>query len=278
MKEILLETRNLCCSYETSKNALQDVSVQIRTGEKIAVLGSNGAGKSTFFLSLNGILKPRSGEVLLRGKKISHDRKSLLELRKQVGIVFQDPDNQIIASTVMGEISFGPMNLRLPEKEVRRRTEEAMAYMNLSTYGDRSPHYLSGGEKKRVSIADIIAMKSEILLFDEPTASLDPKNAALLEDTLTRLSRDGNTILLSTHDVDFAFRWANRILVFHQGRLLGDGPPEQIFSDSSLLAEASLKRPVLFQVAELLKEKGIIPAFSEEQPHPSDLEQLRKLL
>lgn len=278
MKEILLETRNLCCSYETSKNALQDVSVQIRTGEKIAVLGSNGAGKSTFFLSLNGILKPRSGEVLLREKKISHDRKSLLELRKQVGIVFQDPDNQIIASTVMGEISFGPMNLRLPEKEVRRRTEEAMTYMNLSTYGDRSPHYLSGGEKKRVSIADIIAMKSEILLFDEPTASLDPKNAALLEDTLTRLSRDGNTILLSTHDVDFAFRWANRILVFHQGRLLGDGPPEQIFSDSSLLAEASLKRPVLFQVAELLKEKGIIPAFSEEQPHPSDLEQLRKLL
>lgn len=123
------------------------------------------------------------------------------------------------------------MNLRLGKEEVRRRTEQAMNYMELDAFAQRSPHYLSGGEKKRVSIADIVAMGSEIFLFDEPTASLDPKNTLLLEETLTRLNQDGSTILVSTHDLDFALRWADRILVFHRGQLIGDNTPEKIFSD-----------------------------------------------
>lgn len=275
MKEIILETQELYCSYEVTREALQDVNVSICQGEKIAVLGSNGAGKSTFFLSLNGIIKPKSGRILWKGKPVKYDKKSLLELRKGVGVVFQDPDTQMIASTVMGEISFGPMNLKLEEQEVRRRTQQAMEYMELEQLAERSPHYLSGGEKKRVSIADIIAMGSEVLLFDEPTANLDPKNTTLLENTLTRLHQDGKTLVVSTHDLDFAFRWAERILVFHGGRLMADGSPEEVFSNQALLETASLKKPLLFQAAELLEKKGLL---SLQGGYPTSLTQLEKLL
>lgn len=275
MKTPLLEVQELSCSYETSQYALQNVNARIYPGEKIAVLGSNGAGKSTFFLSLNGIIKPSAGRILLNGTPVQYDRKGLLSLRRKVGVVFQDPDTQIIASTVAGEISFGPMNLRLGKEEVRRRTEQAMNYMELDDFAQRSPHYLSGGEKKRVSIADIVAMGSEIFLFDEPTASLDPKNTLLLEETLTRLNQDGSTILVSTHDLDFALRWANRILVFHRGQLIGDNTPEKIFSDRALLIKANLREPLLFQVGQLLKETGVLPHASGI---PICIEELRQLL
>ena len=190
-KDAVLEVRDLHFSYNDEKHALNGVDVKIYEGEKIAVLGSNGAGKSTFFLSINGVLKPHAGEVIYRGEKIT--KKRLNHLRKNVGIVFQDADNQIIASTVMSEVAFGPMNLKLSREEVLRRVDKALDYMNITEFRDRPPHYLSGGEKKRVSIADIIAMESEVIIFDEPTAALDPLNAQMLEEVLRKMGEEGRS-------------------------------------------------------------------------------------
>ena len=251
----ILEARDLRYSYGEKRMALNGVSMDIAQGEKIAVLGSNGAGKSTFFLHLNGVLSPDSGEI--RFRDTASTRKTVNELRRHVSIVFQNADDQIIASTVREEVSFGPVNLKLPRDEVAARVEEALDYMNLSAFRDRPPHYLSGGEKKRVSIADMIAMHPELILFDEPTASLDPLSAELLEQVLDRLSAGGKTILLSTHDVDLAYRWAQRLVVFHNGRIIADGDPLQVFQDRDVLAQASLKRPVLLEVYEGLTAKGL---------------------
>ena len=222
-KKISPKAKKSYC-YDFTPNG---VDLKIYEGEKIAVLGSNGAGKSTFFLNINGVLKPHEGEIFYRGEKIT--KKRLNHLRKNVGIVFQDADNQIIASTVMAEVSFGPMNLKLPREEVLRRVDKALDYMNITEFRDRPPHYLSGGEKKRVSIADIIAMESEVIIFDEPTAALDPLNAQMLEEVLHKMGQEGRTILLSTHDVDFAYRWAERVIVFCQGKVIADDTPLRVF-------------------------------------------------
>ncbi|MCI8537379.1 MAG: ABC transporter ATP-binding protein [Oscillospiraceae bacterium] len=251
----ILQARDLRYSYGEKRMALNGVSMDIAQGEKIAVLGSNGAGKSTFFLHLNGVLSPDSGEIRFRDTAIT--RKTVNELRRHVSIVFQNADDQIIASTVREEVSFGPVNLKLPRDEVAARVEEALDYMNLSAFRDRPPHYLSGGEKKRVSIADVIAMRPELILFDEPTASLDPLNAELLEQVLDRLSAGGKTILLSTHDVDFAYRWAERLVVFHDGRIIADGDPLRVFQDRAVIRQASLKRPMLLDIYEGLAAKGL---------------------
>ena len=225
-RENILQARDLCYAYDGDHRALNGVSMDIAAGERIAVMGSNGAGKSTFFLHLNGVLRPDSGAVLCRGREVT-DR------------------------------DFGPMNLKLPREEVLARTEEALACLNLSAYRDRPPHYLSGGEKKRVSIADIIAMHPEIIIFDEPTASLDPRNAALLEEVLDRLALQGKTILLSTHDVDFAYRWAERVVVFHEGRIIADGGTLPVFQDREVLFRAGLRRPMLLELYESLRQRGI---------------------
>ena len=271
-KDAVLEVRDLHFSYNDEKHALNGVDVKIYDGEKIAVLGSNGAGKSTFFLSINGVLKPHAGEVIYRGEKIT--KKRLNHLRKNVGIVFQDADNQIIASTVMSEVAFGPMNLKLPREEVLRRVDKALDYMNITEFRDRPPHYLSGGEKKRVSIADIIAMESEVIIFDEPTAALDPLNAQMLEEVLRKMGEEGRTILISTHDVDFAYRWAERVLVFHQGKIIADDTPLRVFQQEELLKKANLRHPMLYDVCEILKKKGIIP---DGEMYPKNMEEFRTM-
>lgn len=256
MDENLLQAENLSYSYEQGEEVLKEISLTVKKGEKIAVLGSNGAGKSTCFLNLNGVYQPNSGRILYRGKEIK--KKDLNELRKNVGIVFQDADNQIIASTVFAEISFGPMNLKLPKDEVRRRVESAMDYMNLSGFKDRPPHYLSGGEKKRVSIADILAMESEVIIFDEPTASLDPVNVEMLKDVLDKMRTMGKTLLISTHDVDFAYEWADRALVFADGRIIADGPVKEVFELKEVLEQANLRKPVLMEIYESLVGHGVL--------------------
>ena len=271
-KDAVLEVRDLHFSYNDEKHALNGVDVKIYEGERIAVLGSNGAGKSTFFLSINGVLKPHAGEVIYRGEQIT--KKRLNHLRKNVGIVFQDADNQIIASTVMSEVAFGPMNLKLPREEVLRRVDKALDYMNITEFRDRPPHYLSGGEKKRVSIADIIAMESEVIIFDEPTAALDPLNAQMLEEVLRKMGEEGRTILISTHDVDFAYRWAERVLVFHQGKIIADDTPLRVFQQEELLKKANLRHPMLYDVCEILKKKGIIP---DGEMYPKNMEEFRTM-
>lgn len=258
MRKPILEIRNLHYHYGSGVTALDGVNLDIFAGEKIAVIGPNGAGKSTFFLNTNGVLTPDEGEIIYRGTAIN--KKNLRELRKNIGIVFQDPDNQIVASTVLAEVGFGPMNLKLPKEEVLVRVEEALQYMNLQEYKDRPPHYLSGGEKKRVSIADIIAMKSEIIIFDEPTAGLDPVNSEMLEEVLGRISSEGKTMLISTHDVDFAYRWADRAVVFSAGKILADGTPLEIFKNQEVMKQANLKPPVLLEIFDMLSENQLISA------------------
>lgn len=273
MKKTLLKVEGLHYVYGNGKSALEGVSVDINEGEKIAVIGSNGSGKSTFFLNINGVLTPEKGKIIFRDTIVN--KKNLKELRKNIGIVFQDADNQIIASTVMAEVGFGPMNLKLPKEEVRNRVEEAMAYMNISNLKNRPPHYLSGGEKKRVSIADIIAMKPEIIIFDEPTAALDPLNAMMLEEVLAKLGSEDKTMLISTHDVDFAYRWAERVLVFCQGKIIADGTPFEIFNNMEILKQANLKQPTMLEVYELLVEKNLI---KDTKVYPKDIKELKKIL
>lgn len=272
MEKLILKVEDLYYIYGNGKSALDGVSVDIYEGEKIAVLGSNGSGKSTFFLNVDGVLTPEQGKIIYRGTVIN--KKNLKELRKNIGIVFQDADNQIIASTVMAEVAFGPMNLKLPKQEVEKRVDEALAYMNISEFKDRPPHYLSGGEKKRVSIADIIAMKSEIIIFDEPTAALDPVNALMLEEVLGKLGSEGKTMLISTHDVDFAYRWAERVLVFCEGKIIADGTPLEIFKNKEMLKQANLKQPTMLEVYQSLVEKHLL---KDTKAYPKSIQEFKKI-
>lgn len=271
--DVVLRLCDVSFSYPGREPALRHVSLSIHEGEKIAVMGANGSGKSTFFLNLNGVLTPKEGKLYYRETEIT--RKNLNELRRRVGIIFQDADNQIIAPSVRAEISFGPMNLKLPREEVEKRVGKAMLDMKLEGFEDRPPHYLSGGEKKRVSIADIIAMEPDVFLFDEPTASLDPANAQQLESVLEMLAQRGKTLLISTHDVDFAYRWADRVIVFQKGTVRADGTPLFVFSQQELCRETNLKSPALFRVVRLLEQKHLL---KEKGRAPKTLEELEQLL
>jgi len=251
----LLKLEHIYFQYEERYIALNDVSATFHKGERVAILGNNGAGKSTFFLCCNGVLHPQKGGVFLNGREVTHSKKDVNLLRQAVGLVFQDPDSQIIAGTVEGEISFGPMNLGLDEKEVGQRVEQSMAQMNLTDYEGRAPQYLSGGEKKRVSIADILAMQPDMILLDEPTASLDPENVILLEEMLDALSKEEIALVISTHDVDFAYRFAKRAIVFSQGKIIADTDTEEVFGSDEILSRAGLKKPLVYAAAEHLEKR-----------------------
>ena len=244
-------------SYDGEREALKQVDVTIHQGEKVALLGNNGAGKSTFFLCANGILKPQKGKVYLEGKEIHWDKQEITELRQKIGLVFQEADSQLIAGTVESEVSFGPMNLKISEDDVRERVEDALGNMGLKTLRKRAPHYLSGGEKKRVSIADVLAMRPRMLLMDEPASSLDPFNCRMLKENLDKLSGQGMGLVIATHDIDFAWEWAERILIFHDGVIEADGQPEEIFAHKELLERCRLKKPLLFQVGQIYGVKPI---------------------
>lgn len=255
MDDILLEGKGLSFSYE-KKPVLKNICFSVKRGEKIAVMGPNGAGKSTFFLNLNGVLQAGQGEIFWDGKKVG--KKERRRLQRNVGFVFQDADSQLIASNVRAEVSFGPINLGLSKEEVIERVEEAIEYLSLSDLQDRPPHYLSGGEKKRVSIADILAMRPEIFLFDEPMAALDPINAEKVEQILYWLHKEGKTILVATHDVDFAYRFADRVLVFSNGCLIANGSPQEIFRQGEIMERAHLKKPTVMAIWEALRKAKLV--------------------
>ena len=250
--EEILRFEHVSYAYEEEREALLDVCVKVCAGERVAVLGSNGAGKSTFFLLANGVLRPGAGRILFRGAPVGGGAKQLNVLRRGVGLVFQDPEVQLLGGSVEEEVSFGPMNLRLPVGEVRARVDMAIRSFALEEYRGRAPQYLSGGEKKRVTLADALAMEPQMLLLDEPAASLDPANTRLLEQNLQMLSEQGLGLMVATPDVDFAWRWATRVLVFRGGRLAGDGEPREIFENVSLLRTCGLEQPVLYRVGRVL--------------------------
>lgn len=253
----VLEVRDLCHRYpHLDSNALDKINFKVFKGERVAVLGANGAGKSTLFKHLNGILRPLSGEVLVKGEKIT--KKNVRTCRETVGIVFQDPDDQVLAPSVEEDIAFGPINMGLSRSEVEIRVKEALEMVGLTGFEERAPHHLSGGQKKLVAIAGILAMRPEVIVLDEPTAGLDPLSSDRVLELIMKMNRElGITLLLSTHDVDVVPYFAERVFVLHHGKLEADGSPDEIFSDPELLRKAHLRLPRVAEVFEMLQQEGL---------------------
>lgn len=256
MNEVHLSIKNLSYVYPDGTRALNNVNMDIEKGRKIAIMGPNGAGKSTLFSHFNGLTEPTSGYLELEGKKMQYDKKSLLEIRQKVGIVFQDPNDQLFAPTVKEDVAFGPMNLGLSYEEVEKRVEEALKMVAMEEYKDKTPHHLSGGQQKRVAIAGIVAMRPEIMILDEPTAGLDPRGVDEVLNILNKLNEEGMTIVISSHDIEMVNSFAEKIFVLNEGEIIDSGDTHQIFSNKELLKKAHLKAPVTTEILYALKEKG----------------------
>ncbi|MEN3203270.1 MAG: ABC transporter ATP-binding protein [Atribacterota bacterium] len=254
----LFEMQEIYFSYPTGTVALEGLSLRIPSRKKVVFLGANGSGKTTLFLHLVGILRPQKGRIVFRGEPITYTRSFLRELRQKVGIVFQDPDAQLFAGTVFQEVSFGPMNLSLSEEEVQRRVKKALALLHIEQLQDRPIHFLSYGEKRRVAIADVLAMDAEVILFDEPNAYLDEQGKTSLLEIIEGLYRSGKEILLATHDVDFAYALADWVVVLEKGKVLREGPPEEVFAAIPFSGQSSWRRPLLFEIATVLREWGYL--------------------
>lgn len=249
--------------------ALKDLSLTIQQGKRIALLGNNGAGKSTLFQHLNGLLQPTSGSIKFKENPLKYDRKSLLLLRKQVGIVFQDPDSQLFSANVQQDISFGPMNLGWDRDVVRKKVDWAMAHTEVTSLKDRPTHFLSLGQKKRVAIAGVLAMEPDVWILDEPTAGLDPYFSKQIMALLHDIHLLDKTIILSTHDVNLAYQWADEIIVMNDGRVIYQGDPVSIFHQDALLNQAHLEKPWIFEMyhtliqAKHLSSRGAYPRTKE---------------
>lgn len=250
----IVETRDLTHIYRSgTTTALDGINFSVRPGERVVLLGANGAGKSTLFKHLNGILKSTSGQVLVKGQPVN--KSNIRDVRRTVGVVFQDPDDQIFSPTVAQDVAFGPMNLGLPLDVVERRVKRALEMVRLTGYEDRAPHHLSGGEKKRVAIAGILAMKPEVLILDEPTNGLDPGAAERLMRLIMEMNKNlGITMIIATHEVDLVPGFAQRVCVMSRGTIIGEGTPMEIFGRPDLMAKTHLRLPVVAQLMKQLRE------------------------
>ena len=273
--DLAVKVNNLYYTYADGTEALKGIDLEIKKGEKVAIMGSNGSGKSTFFLNLNGVLKPQKGTIAINGNPIDYSRKGLLEVRKQVGIVFQDPDNQLFSASVVQEISFGVLNLGFSKEEAKEKVDQIIEDLHITEFKDKPTHFLSGGQKKRVAIADVLVMQPSVVILDEPASALDPKHARMIDDIVDELSENGITVLLSTHDVERALIWADRIVLFDEGEILKEGRPEEIFFNETLLEKTNLEKPTVLKIYDGLKERGIL---AEESAIPKTAEQLINLL
>ncbi|MEG0501762.1 MAG: ATP-binding cassette domain-containing protein [Cellulosilyticaceae bacterium] len=252
----ILETKHLCFKYPDGTHALQDVSIAIPHGKTVAILGGNGAGKSTLFLHLNGILKPSSGSVLYDGLPIAYHSKGLSLLRQQIGIVFQDPDQQLFSASVYQDVSFGVMNLGIPEDKARMLIESAIEHTGIDAFRGKPTHSLSYGQKKRVALAGIIAMRPKVLILDEPTAGLDPQGVSEIMKLIKSLQEELQiSVILSTHDIDLVPLYCDYIYVLDQGRVVSEGDPDEIFSHPEELRKVHLRLPRIGHLMEILKLK-----------------------
>jgi len=229
--------------YPDGTDALKSISLKLAKGMKIALVGPNGSGKTTLLLHLNGILKPTSGQIYVDDRPLDYKQAFLTELRRRVGFVFEDPNDQLFAATVRQDVAFGPLNMGLAIDEVEARVSEALESVEMVEYADKPPHFLSMGQKKRVAIAGILGMRPDIVVMDEPTSMLDGKMADQIIDLLTKLNSEGKTVITSTHDVDLALEWADDVLVLRSGTLLAQGSPMEIFQNEDIIARSGLKIP-----------------------------------
>ena len=257
MTNIQLSTENLSFTYPDGTQALKNINIEIEKGEKVAIIGPNGAGKSTLFSHFNGLTEPTSGCVKIEGKPISFEKDELLKVRQKVGIVFQDPNDQLFAPTVKEDIAFGPMNLGLSYDEVEKRVEDALKMVGMENYEDKTPHHLSGGQQKRIAIAGIIAMKPELMILDEPTAGLDPDGVEKVLNIMNQLNKEGMTLIISSHDIDMISKYADKIFILYNGEIIESGNKNKIFSDMELLKKAHLRTPITTEILYNLKESGL---------------------
>lgn len=276
MSDIILEAKGLCFSYDGEKvYSLNNLNLQIKRGQKVAFMGANGSGKSTFFLCCNGIHRPDKGVLYFDGKPVDYSRKGLLNLRSKVGIVFQDPDNQLFSASVFQEISFGILNLGVPKKQAEEEVERIIRQLEITPFKDRPTHSLSGGQKKQVSVADILVMHPDIMILDEPAASLDPKHTRIVNQIVDQLTKEGITVLMATHDMDYALEWADEIVLMHEGRVLLKGDPVTVCSDKKALEMTNLEVPAVLRLYDSLCRKGML---SKKLETPKNLEMLESYI
>lgn len=260
MNTPILKTEALHFSYTTPEGfspvVLDGVDLEIREGSFVAVLGHNGSGKSTLAKHLNAILLPTGGKVWVNGMDTVDDN-LLLDIRRTVGMVFQNPDNQIVANVVEEDVAFAPENLGVPSEEIRRRVDEALAMVGMSEFATHAPHLLSGGQKQRIAIAGVIAMRPKCVVMDEPTAMLDPVGRAEVLGTIHKLNREhGITVVLITHHMDEAAQ-ADRLVVMSKGKVIADGPPKEVFQNVEELKAVGLTVPETVELCWQLRQEGL---------------------
>ncbi len=260
---MLLKLENVSYTYQAGSpfqsTALKDVSLEIHSGECIALIGHTGSGKSTLVQLFNGLLKPTSGTITLDGEDISRKEYDLKSLRRRIGLVFQYPETQLFEETVRKDIAFGPRNLGLAEAEIARRVDRAMRLVGLDPEGDgeKSPFELSGGRMRRCAIAGVIAMEPEMLVLDEPAAGLDPKGRQALMGLIDDLHKKGVTIVMISHSMEDAARYATRVIALEHGRIVRDGTPEAVFSDAEGLLNMGLDVPDVCALGMKLRTMGL---------------------
>ena len=269
----IIETNNVTYEYPDGTKALEEVNFNAEEGKIVALLGPNGAGKSTLFLHFNGILRPTKGSLVVDGEKLKYEKKDLLKIRQKVGIVFQNPDDQLFAPTVLEDVAFGPMNMGLSNEDVEQRVKEALTRVGMDGYEKKAPHHLSGGQKKRVAIAGILAMKPKIMVLDEPTSGLDPKGASQILRLLYQLNSEGMTIVISTHDVDFVPIYASKVYIISHGKIIKEGNPQEVFEDVDTIRGANLRLPRIAHLMEILKKEDKLPF---DKPYPLTIGGARK--
>ena len=260
MNEIMIKIENVTYEYkslidDSVQTAVKNLSLEVKKGEFLVILGHNGSGKSTLAKMMNGLLMPSTGEVFVKGMN-TNDEDHIWDIRESAGIVFQNPDNQIVATIVEEDVAFGPENQGVPQAEIRRRVDESLAIVEMSDYKKHAPHLLSGGQKQRVAIAGILAMNPDCIIFDEPTAMLDPNGRIEVMDTIKRLNEvEGKTIILITHYMDEAVE-ADRVLVMSDGEILMEGNPKEVFSQVEKIKALGLDVPQVTELAYELRKEG----------------------
>ena len=255
--ENLTHTYSIGTPFE--QTAIRDISVTLTQGESIFVLGHTGSGKSTFVQHLNALLQPTRGQVKIDGEDINKDKISRRDVKRRVGLVFQYPEYQLFEETVAADIAFGPKNMKLPKEEIDERVREAAGFVGVEeSLFSRSPLELSGGQKRRVAIAGVIAMRPEVLILDEPTAGLDPVGSrTIMENIRDYRQKSGATVLVVSHNMDDAARYCERLIVFDHGTIRMDGTPEQVFGRTEELMEIGLNVPKAAEIAAALRKRGI---------------------
>jgi cobalt/nickel transport system ATP-binding protein len=239
----ILEIKNLCYTYPDGTHALNNINFSLNKAETLAIIGGNGAGKTTFLLHLNGTILPSNGSITVN--EISVNKKNIKQIRQKVGMVFQNPDDQLFMSKVYDDIAFGPNNMRLPLEEIEKRVNSSLEAVGMSDYNDRHPWHLSTGEKKRIAIASVLSMTPDILALDEPSSGLDPKGRRLLIELLKSFS---HAKVIATHDLDLVFEIATKVIILHNGKIQAEGTPEEIFSQIELLESCFLEQPLSYKL------------------------------